>query len=277
MSLSLILIIYLATGCIAGALAGLFGVGGGIVIVPVLIVLFSTLGFAPSILPKLAVGTSMAVVALTSVLSARTHGRNGHVDPTIVRRLLPFVIVGVVIGSAIGTSVPRNVLLIAVMAFEILVAIQFLIDVTRTSPTPIVKERPIASTTGSAVLGNAVLLGGISSIVGIAGGSLFVPFLTFRGLKLRTAIGTAATLGIPVGFVAALIYYVVGANGHDPLPRYSAGYIYVPAFAGCLIGSLFTVKAGALLGKRLDVRKLKAAFAIVLLIAAGRTAVSFVS
>jgi uncharacterized protein len=273
MSVATSLSIYLVTGCAAGYLAGLFGVGGGIIIVPVLTFLFEGMKLPRELYAQLAVGTSMATVTVTAVFSARTHHRNGNVDWRRVKALLPVVVLGVVAGAIIGASVSRRVLMASVLAFEIGVAALFLYETTLgRGRSGLERDRPVAS--GPALLGVAALLGAISSIVGIAGGTLFVPFLDLCGMGLRRAIGTAAALGVPVGLAAATVYLVAGLTSGKPLPPYSAGYIYLPAFAGCIAGGIFTSRHGANLGKRLDVRGLKIAFALVLLVAATKMALS---
>ena len=114
------------------------------------------------------------------------------------------------------------------------------------------------------------LLGAISSVVGIGGGTLFVPFLNYCGVGLRRSIGTAAALGIPVGVVATAVYVTLGSRHAATLPPYSLGYIYLPALAGCALGSLWTTIHGANLAKRMKVRELKIAFAAILLVAAAK-------
>jgi uncharacterized membrane protein YfcA len=273
MSLPIALAIYLATGCAAGYLAGLFGVGGGIIIVPVLNFLFERLGFPPELHARLAVGTSMAIVTVTAIFSARTHDRNGNVDWPRVRSLLPVVVLGVLAGALVGASVSRRVLVLSVLTFEIGVAGLFIYETTlgsnatRTTPEPSRRQR-----SGVAVIGLGTLLAAVSSIVGIAGGTLFVPFLNLGGMGMRRAIGTAAALGVPIGLVAAEVYLITGLAAGTSLPAHCAGYIYLPAFIGCSLGGTFTSRHGANLGKKLNVRGLKLAFALVLLAAATRMA-----
>jgi len=267
MSIASVLVIYFTTGCVAGYLAGLFGIGGGIVIVPVLTIMFHEFGFPSQTTVQLSVGTSMAVVALTAIVSARVHHKNGNVDWARVKFLMPCVVIGVLIGALIGASVSRFVLLMSVITFEIAVAVQFLYQAFYTrEDVPLKPEQ--RSLPAVPMLGYSSILGGDSRIVGIAGGSLFVPFLTYCGVGLRTSIGTAAALGVPAGLVATAVYLAVGLTAIQGLPAYSVGYVYMPAFAGCVVGSLLTTKYGAELGKKMSVRQLKIAFAIVLLLAA---------
>ncbi|HWX01372.1 sulfite exporter TauE/SafE family protein [Collimonas sp.] len=263
------LFVYIATGCIAGYLAGLFGVGGGIIIVPVLTTLFKEMGIESSVIMPLAIGTSMAVVFVTSMMGARAHHANGNVDFKTAKELLPAIVVGVIIGAIVGSSISRNALAGCVIAFEVSIAGMFLYQVwhreghaEEVAQKQILQRRPMFVISG--------FLGVISSVVGIAGGTLFVPLLGFDGIHMRKAIGTASALGVPISIIAAFVYIVMGLMGDKVLPAYSLGFVYLPAFAGCVIGSLWSTKHGAILGKRLNLRWLKLAFALILLAAASK-------
>lgn len=267
------LFVYLLTGCATGYLAGLLGVGGGIIIVPVLTMLFEKMHFPPEIRMPLVIGTSMASVALTALWSTRTHHQNGNVDWRQVRLLLPMVLLGVVAGSLTGASLPRQILVGCVISFELGIAGLFLYDAlgTRRANDTLKEEQHTSGPKKTApVLGLTSLLAAISSVVGIAGGSLFVPFLHFCGVDMRKAIGTASALGMPIGFGAACVYLLVGLGSAKTLPAYSAGYVYLPACVGCVAGSLWTTKHGADLGRKMKTRGLKLAFALLLLAAAGK-------
>ena len=261
--------IYLITGCAAGYLAGLFGVGGGIIIVPILAILFKASGIPPTILMPLAIGTSMAVVSVTSLMGARAHHANGNVDWTNAKQLLPVVLLGVVAGALLGSYIPRAFLAGCVIAFEVGVAALFLSQAVRKigheeGPSTNIAMPP------ARMLAMSSILGLVSSVVGIAGGTLFVPFLSFCGIGLRKAIGTATAIGAPLSLVAAFVYVMTGSLGSKSLPPYSLGYVYLPAFLGCVIGGIWTTRHGAMLGLKLRLRMLKVAFALILLGAAGK-------
>lgn len=268
------LLVYLTVGALAGYLAGLFGVGGGIIIVPVLTTLFRAMGIPPEVIMPLTIGTSMAVVSVTSAFSARTHGSNGNVDWPLARLLAPAVLVGVVAGALLAAAIPRGALVGCVVAFELLVAAMFLLQVWHpdghgeapAGPDGAVPKRWPAAP----MLAASLPLGLVSSIVGIAGGTLFVPFLTFSGTPMRRAIGTAAALGVPISVAAAAIYVATGLAGQRPLPPGALGFVYLPAFIGCVAGGMWTTKHGVTLAKRMNLRWLKLAFALVLLAAAGK-------
>jgi uncharacterized protein len=231
------LLIYIFSGCAAGYLAGLFGVGGGIVIVPVLTTLFQAMGVDRAVIMPLAIGTSMAVVLITSLLSARTHHTNGNVDWATAKMLIPTVSVGVVSGALLGAYISRAVLVWCVIAFELGVATMFLTQVWNQQGHAEGYSRPQK---WPPILMQVVAmpLGLVSSIVGIAGGTLFVPFLTICGIDMRRAIGSAAALGVPISIVATVVYIATGIMGHKVLPPFSIGYVYLPAFFGCVVGSL---------------------------------------
>jgi uncharacterized protein len=260
-----VLAVYIVTGSAAGYLAGLFGIGGGVIIVPILTMLFQQFSFPNDLVIKLSVGTSMAVVAVTAVVSTRTHNRNGNVDWAKVKALLPTVVIGVIAGALIGAKASRIALSASVAIFELVVATQFLYESIFVSAPSVEETRRIPA---GWILSFSSLVGAISSIVGIGGGTLFVPLLNFCGTELKRSIGTAAALGIPVGFAASFVYLAVGSVGIDNRPMYTIGFVYVPAFCGCVIGSIWTTAHGANLAKGMNARNLKTAFAIVLLIAA---------
>lgn len=261
------LAIYLVAGTAGGYLAGMFGVGGGIVLVPVLSVVFQAMGFDETVVMPLAVGTSMASICLTTLQSARTHAHHGNVDGEVVRRLLPVVVIGSAIGAAIGSLISHHVLKLCVIAFELVICVLFArqaIYQIATSEQGLVRGRVPAWVSRCV----ATVIGAVSSVVGIAGGTMFVPFLSFCGTPMRRAIGTASALGIPIALMATAVYIVMGNMSDMPLPEGALGYVYLPAFLGCLPGGLFAAKHGAALARRLNLRILKGAFACVLLAAA---------
>ncbi len=260
--------LYLITGCAAGYLAGLFGVGGGIIIVPILVILFKASGMSPTVLMPLAIGTSMAIVSVTSLMGARAHHANGNVDWRNTRQLLPVVLLGVVAGALLGSYIPHGFLTGCVISFELGVAALFLSQAVRKSGHEETSSK--TAMPQARMLAISSILGLVSSVVGIAGGTLFVPFLSFCGVGLRKAIGTATALGAPLSLVAAFVYVMTGSLGSQALPPYSLGYVYLPAFLGCVIGGIWTTKHGAMLGLKLRLRMLKLSFALILLGAAGK-------
>jgi uncharacterized protein len=269
MSLLLAVAAYIATGCVVGYLAGLFGVGGGIVIVPVLAFLFHAMGFPQESIMQLAIGTSMATVTVTAVLSTYSHHQNGNVDWRMVKSISPIVVIGSIVGAVLETYVSHRALMAGVVLFELGVAGLFLFEIFLAKA--IIDPQPDRLPKSKVViLGGSWIISVVSSVVGIAGGTLFVPFLNGCALTMRRAMGTATALGAPIGLAAAGTYLVSGLLSHNVLPVHCLGYIYVPAFIGCIAGGVWTTRHGINLAKRMDVRVLKLAFSVVLLLAAGK-------
>ncbi len=257
------LLAYLALGAFAGFFAGLLGVGGGAVMVPVLAVMFAAQNFPDAHLMHLALGTSMATIIFTSVSSLRAHHQHGAVLWPIVKSVAPGIILGTLAGAQIAAHVPTRPLAIFFAVFMSYVAIQMILNV---KPKPS-RELPGAT----AMFGVGAGIGGISSLVAIGGGSLSVPFMTWCNIKMHQAIGTSSAIGFPIA-VAGTVGYMIsgyGAMQQGGLPAGSFGFIYLPALAGTVIASVLAAPFGAKLAHRLPVAVLKKIFAgvIILLVA----------
>lgn len=261
------LALYLVAGTAGGYLAGMFGVGGGIILVPVLSMLFHGMGFPEAVVMPLAIGTSMASICLTTVQSARAHSRHANVDWAKARSLLLFVTIGSAIGAYIGGIISHHALKLCVVAFELVICVLFARQAICNIATSevAVTQRALPAWLSRTL---SMVIGAVSSVVGIAGGTMFVPFLSFVGTPMRKAIGTASALGIPIALMATAMYIATGMLSGAALPEGSVGYVYLPAFLGCLPGGLFAARHGAALARRLNLRVLKGAFACVLLAAA---------
>ncbi|MEW5790120.1 MAG: sulfite exporter TauE/SafE family protein [Pseudomonadota bacterium] len=260
-----VVLLYLATGLGAGFLAGLLGVGGGLVIVPVLSFLFAAQGFAAGQIMHLALGTSLASIVFTSIASLRAHHRHGAVDWRAWGGLAPGIVVGTLLGTVLAAGLPTRPLVLIFVVFEFYVATQMLLGFR---PRP---ERRLPGRAGLTAAGGVI--GGVSSLVGIGGGTLSVPFLSWCNVPLHRAIGTSAALGLPIAVAGALGY---GLNGMaaERLPAYSLGFVYLPALAGLVLGSVLTAPLGARLAHRLPVSALKKGFAVLLYTLAVRMAFS---
>lgn len=257
MSLVYIFVLYLALGSLAGTLAGLFGIGGGLIIVPVLIFSFGLQGVDPDIAAHMAVGTSLATIVFTSLSSIRSHHGHGSVRWDIFRPMTIGIVVGAVLGawSAALLSGPTLELIIGV--FVILVAIKML---TGANPKP---GRDVPGSSGLVVSGG--IIGWASAIFGIGGGTLTVPYLNWCNVRMQETVGTSAACGLPIAVAGALGNIWTGW-GHDSLPDYSIGFIYLPALLGIIMTSMIFARVGAALAHRLDAALLKRIFAIVLVI-----------
>lgn len=242
-------------GLVVGFVAGLLGVGGGLIIVPVLIMLLHTHGQAVGMEPQLALGTSLATILFTSLSSVRAHHRRGAVEWPLVRRIAPGIVLGTLAGAALATRMPATVLKIFFVVFLFYAAVQMWLDF---KPAP---HRGLPGRAGTSLAGGVI--GVVSSWVGIGGGTLSVPFMLWHNVPLHRAIATSAAIGFPIAFAGAA-GYVLGGWTVSGLPAGSLGFVYLPALAGIVLGSVLTAPLGARTAHRLPVRPLKRVFALLL-------------
>ena len=246
---------YLALGAFVGFFAGLLGVGGGGIMVPILTTMFAMQGFPREHMVHLALGTSMAAIVLTSLSSLRAHHAHGAVRWDIVKGIAPGGLIGTFGGTFIASSLPTRPLAIFFACFMAYVAIQMILNV---KPKP---SRELPGTAG--LVGVGGVIGVISALVAIGGGSLSVPFMTWCNVKMQNAIGTSAAIGLPIALAGALGYLINGW-GSGGLPDWSLGYVFLPALVLISVVSTFTAPLGAKLAHRLPVATLKKIFAGVL-------------
>jgi uncharacterized protein len=252
-----VILTYTAVGIVAGILAGLLGVGGGLVIVPMLLYCFTVEGVSYDVMMHLALGTSMASIMFTAISSFMAHNRMGAVHWDIVRKIVVGILVGTFLGSCVASRLSTAFLSIFFVVFLYYVAIQMILD---RKPTA---SRQLPGNLGMFGVGNVI--GAVSSFVGIGGGSLSVPFLVWCNIPVHHAIGTSAAIGFPIA-VAGTIGYVYSGLHASNLPDYCLGYVYLPGLAGIVCASMLTAPLGARLAHRLPVRKLKQVFAVLLTI-----------
>lgn len=246
---------YLTLGAFAGVLAGLLGVGGGLVIVPILTFIFTAKGMADQHIIHLALGTSLASIMFTSISSLRAHHGRGAVDWTVVRRITPGIMTGTFLGSWVAARLSTHVLKLFFVVFLFAVAGQMLLNI---------KPKPHRQLPGrSAMFGAGGLIGGISGLVGIGGGSMSVPFMVWCNAAMHTAIGTSAAIGFPIALAGAAGYVINGLGA--ALPPWSLGFVYLPALTGVAAASIFTAPLGARLAHSLPIGRLKKVFALFLL------------
>ncbi len=246
---------YLALGAFAGFFAGLLGVGGGAIMVPILTSIFLAEGFPKSEVVHLALGTSMAAIIFTSISSLRAHHAHGVVLWKVVRGMTPGILLGTFGATFVAALLPTRPLTIFFACFISYVAVQMLLNI---------KPKPHRDLPGALGLGAVGLgIGGVSALVAIGGGSLSVPFMTWCNVKAHNAIGTSAALGLPIA-VAGAIGYLVNGWGHPGLPPLTAGFIYLPALVLVTVVSTLVAPFGARLAHRLPVATLKRVFAGVL-------------
>ncbi len=243
-------------GVATGFLAGLLGIGGGMIMVPFLTAYLSHRGVAPDLSVKMAIATSMATIVFTSVSSVRAQHKRGAVRWDLVRRLAPGIVIGALIASLGVFAVLKGASLGLLFAcFVTFSATQMFLD-RKPSPT-----RQVPGTLGCLSAGGTI--GFLSGLVGAGGGFVSVPFMVWCNVAVHSAVGTSAALGFPIALTNALGYAIAG-QGLPNLPEGSLGYIYLPALLVIAIASVLTAPYGVKAAHALPVAKLKRVFAIVL-------------
>lgn len=250
----------LALGALVGFFAGLFGIGGGLMMVPVLLWLFEAQGLPQAM--HLALGTAMAAILYTAASSAYAHHRHGAVNGGIVRSLTPWLLLGTLLGTLFASHVPAAWLTLFFALFVYFAGSQMLFGF---KPKP---SRQLPGRLGMGLVGT--FIGAISSLVSIGGGTISVPFMLRHNIPLRTAIGTSAALGFPIALGGTLGYIVTGMTLHKGLPETTLGFVHLPALFLLAAGSLFTTPLGARAAHRLPVDKLRRGFALLLFVLATR-------
>jgi uncharacterized membrane protein YfcA len=242
---------YPALGIFAGFIAGLFGVGGGLTIVPLLFMVFTAQAFPVEHSMHLALGTSMATIVFTSIASMRAHHGHGAVRWDIVKIFAPGLVIGTLGGSFVATLVPTRPLAMVFTAIVYYASLQMMLDF---KPKP---HRALPGVAGMFAAGG--IIGVVSSMVAAGGGFLSIPFMVFCNVVIHQAVGTSAALGFPIA-VAGTIGYVASGLHASGLPEFSLGYIYLPAFIGVVAMSFLMAPVGAKFAHRLPVKQLKRAF-----------------
>lgn len=257
-----IILVYAAFGALAGILAGLLGIGGGLVIVPMLVYAFGWQNIPDDVIMHLALGTSMASIMFTSISSFMAHNRRGAVHWNIVRRITAGILVGTFLGACIASQLSTTFLKVFFVAFLYYVAVQMILG---RKPNP---SRELPGAAGMFGVGN--IIGAVSSLVGIGGGTLSVPFMVWCNVPLHEAIGTSAAIGFPIAIAGTLGYFYNGWYYSGNLPAYSWGYIYLPALAGIVCASMLTAPLGVRLAHWLPVNGLRRVFALLLILVGTR-------
>jgi uncharacterized membrane protein YfcA len=247
---------YLALGAAVGLLAGLFGIGGGLLLVPALTFLFEAQHLAPGHELHLALGTAMGSIVFTAIGSARTHHQHGAVNFDLVKGMTPGLLLGTALGAMLAKIIPTRELTLFFVLFVCLTAVQ-----TWFGKRPH-GGRPLPGRIAQTVSGTVI--GAISSLVSIGGGTLSVPYLMWHHVPLRHAIGTSAALGFPIAIGGSLGYMIIG-HGASGLPEWAVGYLYLPALASLVASSYFTTPIGARLAHRAPLALLRKLFALLLL------------
>ena len=246
---------YLGIGAVVGFAAGLLGIGGGVVMVPLLVVVFASHGIPAEHVLHIALGTALAAMVFTSVSSMRAHHKHGAVDWKIARAMSPGMLAGSFVAALAAGWIPTRPLAVMFTALVFYAATQILLDL-KPSTT---RELP-----GSAGLfGAGALIGAVSSLLAAGGAFLTIPFLAWCKVPLRRAIGTAAANGLPIA-IAGTAGYVLHGLQVPGLPSPSLGYVYLPALALVVSTSMLAAPLGARLTHSLPVKRLRTLFALLL-------------
>ncbi len=242
-------------GICAGFLAGLLGIGGGMIMVPFMTIILEAKGFPADYVVKMAVATSLATICFTSLSSVRAHHKRGAVLWPVARVLAPGILVGSLIGAQIAVALPTQILSVVFSLFIAFSATQMFLD-RKPKPT-----RTLPGTAG--MFGMGSVIGLLSSVVGAGGAFVSVPFMTWCNIKIHQAVATSAALGFPIALAGTLGYILAGQAMPD-MPPGAFGYVYVPGLVVIAIASISTAPLGARTAHSMDIRPLKRAFAVVL-------------
>ena len=253
------LIIFFVIGALAGFAAGLFGVGGGTIIVPLLYLVFTQMGYDPEIIMHMALGTSLATIIVTSISSLMAHHKNGAVIWPVFKNLTPGMALGSFLGAGIAGLLSGAHLQLIIGVFVIWVAYTMFMGAKKV----IDQNKVLPSTTKQVVAGTGI--GVASAIFGIGGGSLTVPYLNHYGVVMQKAVGTSAACGLPIAIAGALGFMFFGMKDQITVPN-TIGFVHIYAFLGISIMSFFTAKLGAKTAHALSPAVLKKCFAVLLLI-----------
>ncbi len=246
-------------GAIAGLLAGLFGLGGGVVIVPALIWLFSAQHFPNESIMIMAVATSLATIIFTSISSVISHSKYGNVMWDRVFRLSPGIILGAGIGAMIADYIDANILRWVFISYLLYVGTHMALQKKPFIP-PKKADKQLDYLAGNGI-------GFLSALLGIGGGTLTVPYLASRQVAMKNAVAISSACGLPIAISGSVVYAFLGWD-KSTLPEWSFGYIYLPALCGIVTSSALTAPLGAKLANQLPAKKLKCYFSVVIFLIA---------
>lgn len=249
----------LALGAFVGVMAGLLGIGGGLIVVPALLYLLPLAGIPIEMSMHMALATSLASIIVTSGSSAMNHLKLGNVDMFVVKWLMPGVVIGGFVGANLAEWIPTHYLPKVFGGIVFCLAVQMFrsIKVTRTRSMP--------SSSVTVMYGTGI--GVVSSLAGIGGGSLSVPFLNKHGIEMRKAVGSSSVCGCVIA-ISGMMGFILHGYNVDGLPAYSIGYVYLPALISIAMASMMTTKFGAKMATNLPTTVLKKIFAVFLMFVA---------
>lgn len=249
-------VVFILAGLIAGFLAGLLGIGGGFVVVPVLIFALPLADISNEHTAHFAIGTSLLCICVTAMASTKAHHARKAVDWQLFKIITPGLILGAILGATFAATLSSKILIILFVSGAIITAIYLLLEHT---PTP----APVQSRW--AFVNYGIFTGAVSSLIGIGGGSVLVPYLVYKGKPMVQSVATAAACGFPIALFGASGYAISGWQQNDINQyAYASGYLYWPAFLGIVIFSSLAAPFGAKIAHLISERRLKQVFAIFL-------------
>ncbi len=242
-------------GLVTGFLAGLLGIGGGMLMVPFMTLILTHKGFPEAHVVKMAVATSLATICFTSLSSVRAHHQRGAVLWPVVLSLAPGIVLGSLAGAQLAVALPTRVLTVLFAVFVTFSATQMFLN-RKPKPARVLPGAP-------GMLGVGAVIGGLSSMVGAGGAFVSVPFMTWSNVTIHKAVATSAALGFPVA-LAGTLGYIWAGWGLPQMPPGAVGYLYLPGLLVISMASMLTAPLGARTAHRIDVAPLKKLFACVL-------------
>ena len=258
---------YAAIGAAVGFFAGMLGIGGGAIMVPLLVMLFEAQGLPKAHILHLAVGSAMATILFTSVSSVRAHAARGAIRWDIARNVTPGILAGGLVGSWIASFIPP-------LAFAAIFTVVIYVAATNL----LLDRKPKASREPPGFVGMFVfgfLVSALSAFTAIGGAFMTVPFMLWCNVPLLQAIGTAAVIGFPIALSGTIGFVATGLR-ETGLPPHSVGYVFLPALGGIVVASMLVAPLGAAAAHRLPTVWLKRIFALLFYVMATRMLLSFV-
>ena len=253
-----LIIIFLITGIISGFIAGLLGVGGGIIIVPISYFILLYLDYSPNYAMHIAIASSLGVICFTSISSIRSHLKLSNINFTVLRTWAPGIAIGSLIGSYSATAIPGDILVNVFICLAIVIALNMAFQ---KEPIIISKNLPNSKLTNLIM---SFIIGFLSVLIGIGGGSFSVPTLTMFSKKIHEAVGTSAALGFFIAFPGSIIFMMSGSNIID-LPPFSIGYLNLAIVLLVSSASVITANIGAKVSVNVNKIILRRIFSIFLL------------
>ena len=254
--------IFLLLGVCTGLLAGMFGIGGGSILVPSLIFIFYGMDFDSSIVVLMAIGTSLASILFSAISSALSHNNKKSVEWSLVTPLSMGMILGALVGAGYAATLSNNNLKWIITIFLVVIGIEMISGFTQSLAK---KDKGMISLAKPFVPLHGSWIGFLSSIIGIGGGSFTTPLMIAGGYNIRKGIGTAAACGVPIAAAGAIGYMHYGQTANANLPIGAIGYVFWPAVITISLASIFTAKLGANISHSISEKALKVSFGAFLI------------